>query len=65
VTSLGGGDEFFGFLFGCWGWGGLFLGVQGSDEEFGFELRKNGFVVVFPELLGGIFTGDAGEDYSR
>jgi predicted RNase H-like HicB family nuclease len=30
--------------------------------ELGSVFLEDGFVVVFPELLGGVFAGDAGED---
>ena len=57
MAGFGGGDEFFCLCF----WRGRgFLGVEGADLEFGFEFLEDGFVVVFPELLGGVFAGDSG-----
>jgi hypothetical protein len=39
-----------------------FLRVQRADLEFRFVFLEDGLVVVFPELLRGVFSGDAGED---
>jgi len=58
------------FLGSCWwrglGWswrsGGLWLGVKGSDLELLLVLLQDAFIVVLPELLGGVLAGDSLED---
>lgn len=41
---------------------GLGLGVEGADEKLGLILLQDTFVVVLPELLGGVLASDALED---
>lgn len=41
---------------------GLLLSVQAADLELRLVFLEDAFVVVFPELLGGVFASDAGED---
>lgn len=46
---------------GC-GLDGFGLGVEGADVQLGLVLLQDTLVVVLPELLGGVLSGDALED---
>lgn len=51
----------------CWGGSRLFLllnflRVQRADLQLGLVFLENALIVVLPELLRGVFAGDAGED---
>jgi len=48
-----------------WSWRSgclLWLGVEGSDLELLLVLLQYAFVVVLPELLGGVLASDSLED---
>jgi len=55
-------DDFLLWRSGRCGW--FRLGVETTDLKLLLVLFQDGFVVILPELLRGIFTGDALEDYT-
>lgn len=45
-------------------WCSDLLRIERTDLQFRFELLEDRLVVIFPELLRGVFTRDPCQDYS-